>query len=137
MNESGGILLNEFLPVCREDMEKRGIDQLDFILVTGDSYVDHPSFGISIISRVLEDKGYSVGIIAQPDWRTDHDFKKLGTPRYGFLVTSGNIDSMVAHYTAAKRKRSDDAYTAGGKAGRRTKFSKREDSSLLKLWTMT
>lgn len=119
MNESGGIILNEFLPVCREDMEKRGIDQLDFILVTGDSYVDHPSFGISIISRVLEDKGYSVGIIAQPDWRTDHDFKKLGTPRYGFLVTSGNIDSMVAHYTAAKRKRSDDAYTAGGKAGKR------------------
>ena len=74
MNESGGILLNEFLPVCREDMEKRGIDQLDFILVTGDSYVDHPSFGISIISRVLEDKAYRVGMIAQPDWRTDHDF---------------------------------------------------------------
>jgi len=111
--------LNEFLPVCREDMEKRGIDQLDFILVTGDSYVDHPSFGISIISRVLEDKGYRVGIIAQPDWRSDRDFKKLGTPKYAFLVTSGNIDSMVAHYTAAKRKRSDDAYTAGGKAGKR------------------
>lgn len=111
--------MNDFLPICKEDMEKRGIEQLDFILVTGDSYVDHPSFGISIISRVLEDKGYNVGIIAQPDWRSDRDFKKLGTPKLGFLVTSGNIDSMVAHYTAAKRKRSDDAYTAGGKAGRR------------------
>ncbi len=111
--------MNEFLPVCREDMKKRGIGQLDFVLVTGDSYVDHPSFGISIISRVLEDRGYSVGIIAQPDWKSDRDFTKLGTPKYGFLVTSGNIDSMVAHYTAAKRKRSDDAYTAGGKAGKR------------------
>lgn len=111
--------MNEFLPISKEDMEKRGIEQLDFILVTGDSYVDHPSFGIAIISRVLEAKGYTVGIIAQPDWRTDRDFKKLGRPKYAFLVTSGNIDSMVAHYTAAKRKRSDDAYTAGGKAGKR------------------
>ena len=111
--------MNEFLPVSRDDMEKRGIEQLDYILVTGDSYVDHPSFGISIISRILEDKGYSVGVIAQPDWKSDRDFKKLGRPKYAFLVTSGNIDSMVAHYTAAKRKRSDDAYTAGGKSGKR------------------
>ncbi len=111
--------MNRFLPVSREDMEERGIDQLDFILITGDAYVDHPSFGISIISRVLEAKGYSVGIIAQPDWRNDKDFKKLGTPKYAFLITSGNIDSMVAHYTAAKRKRSDDAYSPGGKAGKR------------------
>ncbi|MBE6852340.1 MAG: YgiQ family radical SAM protein [Ruminococcus sp.] len=100
-------------------MEERGIDQLDFILVTGDSYVDHPSFGISIISRILEAEGYEVGIIAQPDWKNERDFKKLGVPKYAFLVTAGNIDSMVAHYTAAKRKRSDDAYTAGGKAGKR------------------
>ena len=111
--------MNRFLPVSREDMDERGIKQLDFILITGDAYVDHPSFGISIISRVLEAKGYSVGIIAQPDWKNDKDFKKLGTPKYAFLITSGNIDSMVAHYTAAKRKRSDDAYTAGGKAGKR------------------
>lgn len=100
-------------------MTECGIEQLDFILVTGDSYVDHPSFGIAIISRMLEAKGYTVGIISQPDWRNDRDFKKLGTPKYAFLVTSGNIDSMVAHYTAAKRKRSDDAYTAGGKSGKR------------------
>lgn len=111
--------MNRFLPVSKDDMKERGIDQLDFILITGDAYVDHPSFGISIISRVLEAKGYSVGIIAQPDWRNDKDFKKLGTPKYAFLITSGNIDSMVAHYTAAKRKRSDDAYSAGGKAGKR------------------
>jgi len=111
--------MNKFLPVSREDMLERGIEQLDFILVTGDSYVDHPSFGIAIISRVLEAEGFSVGIIAQPDWRTNKDFEKLGRPRLAFLVSSGNIDSMVAHYTAAKKKRSDDAYTAGGKAGKR------------------
>lgn len=111
--------MNNFLPICKEDMDQRGIEQFDFILITGDSYVDHPSFGIAIISRVLEANGYTVGIIAQPDWKSDRDFKKLGRPKYAFLVTSGNIDSMVAHYTAAKRKRSDDAYTAGGKAGKR------------------
>ncbi len=111
--------MNSFLPISREDMKDRGIEQLDFILITGDSYVDHPSFGISIISRVLEANGYTVGIIAQPDWKSDKDFTSLGRPKYAFLVTSGNIDSMVAHYTAAKRKRSDDAYTAGGKAGKR------------------
>ncbi len=111
--------MNEFMPICKKDMDARGITQLDFIIVTGDSYVDHPSFGVAIISRMLEAKGYTVGIISQPDWKSEHDFKKLGTPKYAFLVTSGNIDSMVAHYTAAKRKRSDDAYTAGGKAGKR------------------
>ncbi|MGN0641923.1 MAG: YgiQ family radical SAM protein [Huintestinicola sp.] len=108
-----------FLPVSKEDMNERGIDRLDFICITGDSYVDHPSFGISIISRMIEDMGFTVGIIAQPDWKSDRDFTKLGKPKYAFLITSGNIDSMVAHYTAAKRKRSDDAYTAGGKAGKR------------------
>ncbi|MGN1105663.1 MAG: YgiQ family radical SAM protein, partial [Huintestinicola sp.] len=97
----------------------RGIEQLDFICITGDSYVDHPSFGISIISRMIEDIGFTVGIIAQPDWKSDRDFKKLGAPRFAFLITGGNIDSMVAHYTSAKKKRSDDAYTAGGKAGKR------------------
>ena len=108
-----------FLPISKQDMTDRGIKQLDFICITGDSYVDHPSFGISIISRMIEDCGFTVGIIAQPDWHSDRDFKKLGTPKYGFMVTGGNIDSMVAHYTSAKRKRSDDAYTAGGKAGKR------------------
>ncbi|MBQ5333689.1 MAG: YgiQ family radical SAM protein [Oscillospiraceae bacterium] len=108
-----------FLPISKADMTERGIDRLDFICITGDSYVDHPSFGISIISRMIEDRGFTVGIIAQPDWRSDSDFKKLGAPKYAFLITGGNIDSMVAHYTSAKKKRSDDAYTAGGKAGKR------------------
>lgn len=108
-----------FLPVSKQDMTDRGIEQLDFICITGDSYVDHPSFGISIISRVVEDCGFTVGIIAQPDFHSDRDFTKLGRPKYAFLITGGNIDSMVAHYTAAKKKRSDDAYTAGGKAGKR------------------
>ncbi|MDE5917366.1 MAG: YgiQ family radical SAM protein, partial [Oscillospiraceae bacterium] len=111
--------MNNFLPVSRKDMEERGIKQFDFIYITGDAYVDHPSFGAAIVSRLLESLGYTVGIISQPDWRTDKDFMRFGTPRLAFLVTSGNIDSMVAHYTAAKRKRSDDAYTPGGKAGKR------------------
>lgn len=111
--------MNGFLPVSKKDMAERGIEQLDFICITGDSYVDHPSFGIAIISRMIESLGFTVGIIAQPDWRSERDFLKLGRPKYAFLVTSGNIDSMVAHYTSAKKKRSDDAYTAGGKAGKR------------------
>lgn len=108
-----------FLPISKEDMAERNISQLDFICITGDSYVDHPSFGISIISRIIEDLGFTVGIISQPDWHSDRDFTKLGKPKYAFLITAGNIDSMVAHYTAAKKKRSDDVYTAGGKAGKR------------------
>lgn len=108
-----------FLPISKEDMAERNISQLDFICITGDSYVDHPSFGISIISRMIEDQGFTVGIIAQPDWHSDRDFTKLGRPKYAFHITAGNIDSMVAHYTAAKKKRSDDAYTAGGRAGKR------------------
>lgn len=108
-----------FLPISKEDMAERNISQLDFICITGDSYVDHPSFGISIISRMIEDQGFTVGIIAQPDWHSDRDFTKLGRPKYAFLITAGNIDSMVAHYTAAKKKRSDDAYTASGRAGKR------------------
>lgn len=108
-----------FLPISKKDMQDRGIEQLDFICITGDSYVDHPSFGISIISRIIEDSGFTVGIIAQPDWHSDRNFTKLGRPKYAFLITAGNIDSMVAHYTAAKKKRSDDAYTAGGRAGKR------------------
>ena len=111
--------MSDFLPVTRQDMLKRGQEQLDVVCITGDAYVDHPSFGIAIISRLIEAEGFSVGIIAQPDWHKIEDFCKLGKPRLGFFITAGNIDSMVAHYTAAKRKRSDDAYTAGGKAGSR------------------
>ncbi len=100
-------------------MLEKGIEQFDVICITGDAYVDHPSFGIAIISRLIEAEGFSVGIISQPDWHTQKDITALGKPRLGFFITAGNIDSMVAHYTAAKRTRSDDAYTAGGKAGKR------------------
>ncbi|MDP4090622.1 MAG: YgiQ family radical SAM protein [Bacillota bacterium] len=112
-------LSNSFLPVCKEDLEKAGIQQLDFIVVSGDAYVDHPSFGAAVIGRVLEAQGFTVGIIAQPDWKSTEDFKRLGIPSKGFLVTSGNIDSMVNHYTAAKRRRHDDLYSPGGKSGYR------------------
>jgi len=111
--------MNDFLPISVNDCKKRGWDCVDFVYITGDAYVDHPSFGVSIISRVLENSGYRVAILSQPDWRKDSDFKRFGKPRLGFLITSGNIDSMVAHYTAAKKIRRDDAYTAGGKAGKR------------------
>lgn len=100
-------------------MNLRGWEQCDFIIVTGDAYVDHPTFGTAIISRVLEDSGYKVGIISQPNWKGDTDFLKLGTPKYAFMVNAGNIDSMVAHYTAAKRKRSTDAYSPGNRMGLR------------------
>ncbi|MBW6411829.1 YgiQ family radical SAM protein [Clostridium weizhouense] len=112
-------LCKEFLPICKEDLLKRKIDQLDFIIVTGDAYVDHPSFGTAIIGRTLEAQGFTVGIIAQPKWHNCEDFKKLGRPKYGFLVNSGNIDSMVNHYTAAKRIRREDLYSPGGEAGHR------------------
>ncbi|KAB2954653.1 YgiQ family radical SAM protein [Heliorestis acidaminivorans] len=101
------------------EMEKLGWQQCDFIIVSGDAYVDHPSFGTAIIGRVLESKGYKVGIISQPNWRNTKDFKKLGRPYLGWLITAGNIDSMVNHYTAAKKKRSNDAYSPGGKSGLR------------------
>ncbi len=110
---------NTFLPICRADMEARGWDAPDFVYVTGDAYVDHPSFGVAIISRVLEAAGYRVAILSQPDYRSAEAFREFGRPRLGFLVTAGNIDSMVAHYTAAKRRRSEDYYSPGGKAGRR------------------
>ena len=106
-----------FLPTTKKEMCERGWDVADFIIVTGDAYVDHPSFGTAIISRVLEGLGYRVGIISQP--QNDSDYMRFGAPRYAFLVNSGNIDSMVAHYTAAKKPRSDDAYTPGGRAGKR------------------
>ncbi len=109
----------DFLPITPAEMKERGIEQFDFICVTGDAYVDHPSFGTAIIARVVESLGFTVGILAQPDFRSLEAFCALGKPKYAFLVSSGNIDSMVAHYTAAKKRRSEDAYTAGGKAGKR------------------
>jgi uncharacterized radical SAM protein YgiQ len=109
----------DFLPVSQSDMQRRGWDELDVILITGDAYVDHPAYGVALIGRVLESSGYRVGVIAQPDWRTDSDFKRLGRPRLFFGITSGNVDSMVANYTANKRPRKKDDYTPGGKTGMR------------------
>lgn len=109
----------QFLPICKEDLKSRKINELDFIIITGDAYVDHPSFGTAIIGRVLENEGFTVGIIAQPDWKNVDDFRRLGKPKLGFLINSGNIDSMVNHYTAAKKKRHEDLYSPNGKAGYR------------------
>lgn len=111
--------MTDFLPINRDDMLKRGWDQLDFLFVSGDAYVDHPSFGPAIICRLLEKHGYRVGIVAQPDWRSNTDFKKMGKPRLGVLVSAGNLDSMLNKYTAAKRMRSNDSYSPGGKGGLR------------------
>ncbi|MBQ5771564.1 MAG: YgiQ family radical SAM protein, partial [Clostridia bacterium] len=108
-----------FLPVTREEMEKRGWDRPDFVYVTGDAYVDHPSFGLAIISRVLEKAGYRVCLLPQPDWHNKEEFMRFGEPRIGFLVTAGVVDSMVNHYTAAKKHRNTDSYSPGGKAGMR------------------
>ena len=108
-----------FLPMNANEVAQRGWQSVDFVYVSGDSYVDHPSFGAAIITRVLENCGYNVAFLAQPDWKSDNDFTQFGKPKLGFFVSAGNIDSMVAHYTVAKRKRHDDAYTAGGKNGKR------------------
>lgn len=108
-----------FLPISKQDMEEQQIEQLDFIYVNGDAYVDHPSFGVAIISRVLEANGYTVGIIAQPDWKDDSSISALGTPRLGFLVSAGNMDSMVNHYFVSKKHRPQDAYSPGGQAFKR------------------
>lgn len=112
-----------FLPISRRDMEIRGIEQLDFVYVIGDAYVDHPSFGHAIISRVLELHGFSVGIISQPDWKDDSSVTILGEPRLGFIVMSGNMDSMVNHYTVSKKRRSKDAFTPGGVMGKRPDYA--------------
>lgn len=108
-----------FFPINMQEVKERGWDSIDFVYVCGDAYVDHPSFGASIICRVLESRGYRVAFLAQPDWRNNDDFMRFGKPRLGFFVSSGNIDSMVAHYTAAKKRRHDDAYSPGGIGGKR------------------
>lgn len=112
-------MVKQFLPVSRSDLDKKGIKELDIILITGEAYVDHPSYGAAVIGRVIEDAGFKVGIIAQPNWRNTADFKKLGRPRLFFGITGGNLDSMVANYTANKKVRNNDDYSPGGKAGLR------------------
>lgn len=124
--------MHDFLPVSRADMDARGWDQCDFVYVSGDSYVDHPSFGTAIISRVLEAHGYRVGIIAQPDWKTGESIRILGRPRLGFLVSAGNMDSMVNHYSVSKKRRAKDSYTPGGVMGKRPDYAAVVYSNLIR-----
>lgn len=125
--------LSDWLPITKKEVNNRGWDQLDVILISGDAYVDHPSFGPAVIGRIIESYGFKIGIIPQPNWRDDlHEFKKLGKPKYFFAVTSGCMDSMVNHYTAGLRKRSTDAYTPGGEAGYRPDYATTEYTQVLK-----
>lgn len=121
-----------FLPICKQDMIDRGWEQLDFVYVSGDAYVDHPSFGHAIIMRILEAHGYKVGIIAQPDWKDKTSIMEFGEPRLGFLVSSGNMDSMVNHYSVSKKRRQTDAYTPGGVMGKRPDYAAIVYSNLIR-----
>ena len=112
-----------FLPICKEDMLERGWEQLDFVYVTGDAYVDHPSFGHAVITRILDANGYKVGIISQPDWKDKDSIAIYGEPRLGFMVSSGNMDSMVNHYSVSKKRRQSDAFTPGGEMGKRPDYA--------------
>ena len=114
---------NAFLPITKQEMEERGWTQPDFVYITGDAYVDHPSFGTAIISRVLESHGFKVAILPQPDWKKKESIRVFGRPRLGFLVTSGNMDSMVNHYSVSKKHRKKDAYTPGGVMGKRPDYA--------------
>ena len=114
---------NKFLPICRKDMEERGWEQVDFVYVTGDAYVDHPSFGHAIITRILESHGFKVGLIVQPDWKDKNSINEYGEPRLGFLVSGGNMDSMVNHYSVSKKRRANDAFTPGGVMGKRPDYA--------------
>ena len=125
-------MINDFLPVSKEDMSKRGWDYLDFVYVIGDAYVDHPSFGHAIISRTLEAHGYRVGIISQPDWNNKESVMTLGKPRLSFLVMTGNMDSMVNHYSVSKKKRTTDSFTPGGVMGKRPDYAATVYGNLIK-----
>ena len=116
-------MIKDFLPVCRQDMEARGWDGVDFVYVIGDAYVDHPSFGHAIISRILEANNYRVGIISQPDWKNKKSIDIYGKPRLGFIISAGNMDSMVNHYTVSKKRRHNDAFTPGGVFGKRPDYA--------------
>lgn len=121
-----------YLPITKKEMQKLGWERPDFVYVIGDAYVDHPSFGHAIISRILEANGYKVAIISQPDWKNDASVTEFGEPRLGFIVTAGNMDSMVNHYTVSKKKRSSDAYTPGGVAGKRPDYATTVYCNLIK-----
>lgn len=122
----------QFLPICRQDMLDRGWDQVDFVYISGDAYVDHPSFGHAIITRELESFGYKVGIIAQPDWKDKTSIMEYGEPRLGFLVSAGNMDSMVNHYSVSKKRRSKDSFTPGGVMGKRPDYATIVYSNLIR-----
>jgi uncharacterized radical SAM protein YgiQ len=125
--------ITDWLPITKKDLEKHGWDELDVILISGDAYIDHPSFGTAVIGRIIESEGYKIGIIPQPNWQDDlRDFKKFGKPKYFFGVTSGCMDSMVNHYTASKRRRKDDAYTPGGLKGHRPDYATITYTKILK-----
>ena len=124
--------MSKFLPMSRQEMEERKIEQMDFVYVTGDAYVDHPSFGAAIICRLLESRGYQVGVIAQPDWKDPDSIRIFGEPRLAFLVSAGNMDSMVNHYTVAKKRRRQDAYSPGGKMGLRPDRAVIVDGNLIR-----
>ncbi len=125
--------ITDWLPLTKKELEKRGFDEVDVVIISGDAYVDHPSFGTAVIGRIIEDEGFSVAIVAQPNWKDDlRDFKKFGRPKYFFGVTAGCMDSMVNHYTANKRKRSTDAYTPGGTSGFRPDYATVVYSNILK-----
>ena len=116
-------MIHDYLPMNRADMNIRGWNQCDFVYVSGDAYVDHPSFGHAIITRLLEAHGYKVGIIAQPDWKDPESIRVLGEPRLGFFVSGGNMDSMVNHYSVSKKRRQQDSYTPGGVMGKRPDYA--------------
>ena len=125
--------ITDWLPVTKKDLLKRGFDEVDVVLISGDAYVDHPAFGTAVIGRIIEDEGFSVAIVPQPNWKDDlRDFKKFGRPRFFFGVTAGCMDSMVNHYTANKRLRSTDAYTPGGSSGFRPDYATTVYSKILK-----
>ena len=125
-------MVKDFLPISREDMKKRGWEQCDFVYICGDAYVDHSSFGMAIITRILESRGYKVGIIAQPDWKKKESIAILGEPRLGFLVSAGNMDSMVNHYSVSKKRRATDAFTPGGLMGKRPDYATVVYSNLIR-----
>jgi len=125
--------ITDWLPLTMKEVEKRGWEDIDVLLISGDAYVDHPSFGTAVIGRIIEDEGFRVAIVAQPNWKDDlRDFKKFGKPKYFFGVTAGCMDSMVNHYTANKRLRSTDAYTPGGEAGFRPDYATITYAKILK-----
>ncbi|MEG2770421.1 MAG: YgiQ family radical SAM protein, partial [Oscillospiraceae bacterium] len=125
-------MAKDYLPINRIEMENRGWNGVDFVVVTGDAYVDLPSFGTAIISRLVESLGFTVGILAQPDFKNEDSFKEFGKPRFGFLIGGGNVDSMVAHYTVAKKARTTDSYSPGGVMGKRPDRSATVYSQLAK-----